>query len=457
VADPSPAPAPVASLAAARDWPRTTRVLPWLAAALIAMLFLVPIDSVTLAVPLPFDARPDRVLLVLAFVTWLLALAVRGSDQPAGDRHRYGGVELAIFAFVGLAVLSVALHAPALEALQEASGAVKRLVLLASYVAFYLFIVANVRPSEVPAFVGLVIALAAVTAAGILVEYATGFNVFFWAAGAFAPPGTSVASDAGIVAPGGRPDITGPARHGLAACALLAMALPLAIAGSAFAPGRRQRILSTLAALVLLVGSVATIRRSGVVLPFVASSALILFGGRRLAPVAVGFVALVVALPVLAPGVLDELVAQFSGNNVAAQRSVGGRTSDYAAVWPDIRHGALLGRGFGTYDAARYRFLDNQFLGLAIGMGFVGLTAFLAMLLGAAGSALRLGLRRQGASSWLGLAVFGSILSFLVANALFDALAFPHAPYGFFLLAALTASARRRVVSASSSPTKAAA
>jgi hypothetical protein len=76
-------------------------------------------------------------------------------------------------------------------------------------------------------------------------------------------------------------------------------------------------------------------------------------------------------------------------------------------------------------------------------MGFVGFAAFVAMLLSAAGVALRLGLRRQGFPSWLGLAVFGSMLSFLVANALFDALAFPHAPYGFFLLAALAAIAAR--------------
>lgn len=434
------------------DWPHTGRLLPWLAAAMVAMLFLVPIDSVTLPVPLPFDARPDRVLLVVAFGLWALVLAVRGPQRGRGGTHRYGGLEVAIFVFVGLAVLSVAFNGTTLAALGESAGAVKRLVLLVSYAAFYVFVVANVRASEVPAFVRLIVGLAAITAAGTIVEAATNFNVFFWTASVLSPPGSTVASGAAILAPGGRPDITGPARHGLADCTLLAMVVPLAVVGSRIGRGRAERLLFGAAGLLILVGSVATIRRSGVVLPFVASSAVIFLGGRRMLPVAGAFAAGVVIVAIAAPGAVAEVSAQFSGSNVAAQQSIGGRTSDYEAVWPDIRHRALLGRGFGTYEAGRYRFLDNQYLGLAIGMGFIGLAAFLAMVLGAAGVALRAGLRRQGLLSWVALAAFGSMLAFALANGLFDALAFPHAPYGFFTLAALAVVCRRGLQDAAGRP-----
>jgi hypothetical protein len=428
---------------AERDWPRTGRVLPWLAAALIAMLFLVPIDSVTLPGGLPFDARPDRVLLVVAFLTWALVLAVGAPGRRAGEAHRYGTFEVLLLVFVGLAIMSVALRLDALHAVGEASGAAKRLVLLTTYVAFYLFIVANVRTTEVPAFVRLVVGLATLTAIGTIVELGTQYNVFYEAAAALAPPGTVVAPHADLVAPGGRPDITGPARHGLADCTLLAMVLPLAVVGSRWAPGRRERLLYGLAALIIFVGSVATVRRSGVILPFVASSAVVLLGGRRMVPVAAVFVVLLLALPLAAPDTIQALAAQFSAADAAAQRSIGGRTADYAAVWPDVRHGALLGRGFGTYEAARYRFLDNQYLGLLIGTGFIGAAAFVAMVLAAGGIALRVGLSSWGPTAWVGLATFGAILAFLLANALFDALAFPHAPYGFFLLAAFAVIARR--------------
>src|ERR687898_45148 len=76
------------------DWPRTTRILPWLAVAAIVTVVLVPIDSMILPVPLPFDARPDRLLLVACFGLWALIIAVRAPAAPPGTAYRYGTVEV---------------------------------------------------------------------------------------------------------------------------------------------------------------------------------------------------------------------------------------------------------------------------------------------------------------------------------------------------------------------------
>jgi cell division protein FtsW (lipid II flippase) len=174
----------------------------------------------------------------------------------------------------------------------------------------------------------------------------------------------------------------------------------------------------------------------------IACAAAFAAGGRRMLPAALVALALLGSLPLVAPGVVHSVREQFSASNLSAQESIAGRTDDYPAVVPDLRHGALLGRGFGSYAAKRYRFIDNQYLVQAIETGGIGLLLYLGLILTALGRALRLARRSQGTRRWLGAAGVGGVLAFLVANALFDALAFPHAPYAFLLLVALLGVAR---------------
>jgi O-antigen ligase len=435
---------PVArSRAASGDWPRTTRILPWLAALLVVMIYTVPIDSVALGIPLPFDPRPDRFLLLGCFVAWLLVLAVEEPVRGARVAYRVGVFDTLLVLFAIAAVASVALNLPVLEKLDEANTAAKQLILLLSYVAFYVFVAGVLRPSEVRGFVRLVVALGALAALLTVVEFLTRENLFYLLAKELAPPGTQVPADAGVIVAGGRPDVTGPGRHGLAVSAMLAMTLPFALAGAAFADARRARLFFGVAGVIILAGCLATVRRSGVVLPFVAVSVLLALGGRRMVPAVALTVAVLALVPVLAPGAFHELALQFSGANVQTQRSIEGRTSDYSAVLPDLRAHALIGRGYGSYIARRYRFLDNQYILLTIETGFVGLVLYLATVIAAAVRAVRLGLSRRRPAAWIGLAGAGSILAYLVANVLFDALAFPQAPYVFLLVVALVSVVRQ--------------
>ena len=426
------------------DWPRTTRILPWLAAAIVAMIYTVPIDSVALGIPLPFDPRPDRFLLLGCFVAWLVVLAVEAPVRGPRIAYRCGAFDALLILFVVAAIASVALDLTVLEKLGEASTASKQLILLLSYVAFYVFVAGTLRPSEVPAFVRLVVGLGALAAFLTIIEFLTRENLFYLVAKELAPPGTQVPAGAGVLVAGGRPDVTGPGRHGLAISAMLAMTLPFALAGAAFAGARRSRVLFGIAAVVILAGCLATVRRSGVVLPFVAVSVLLVLGGRRMVPAVAITLAVLALVPVLAPGAFRELAAQFSGANVATQRSIEGRTADYSAVVPDIRAHALTGRGYGSYIARRYRFLDNQYILLTIETGFVGVALYLATVIAAAVRAIRLGVSRVRPAAWIGLAGAGAILAYLVANVLFDALAFPQAPYAFLLVTALVGVARRQ-------------
>jgi hypothetical protein len=72
----------------AGDWPRTTRVLPWMLAAFIAVLWVVPFNSIGLTVSLPIDLHFDRLVLPIIAGTWLLTIAVGGERGAAAACHR---------------------------------------------------------------------------------------------------------------------------------------------------------------------------------------------------------------------------------------------------------------------------------------------------------------------------------------------------------------------------------
>lgn len=425
-----------------RDWPHTSRVLPWLAALTFVAVTVVPIDSVALPIPLPFDARPDRLLLIASFGMWALIVAVRAPSPQTRLRYRFGTSEVILALFLCAAILSVSFNASELGPLNEAQGAFKKLVLLVSYIGFYVFAVSTIRGSEVPALVRLVVALGTIAALGTIFELITGVNLFFAAASRLSPPGSSVSPATELIR-GGRPDVTGPARHGLAITCELAMILPLAVAGAVHEEGRGRRWLFRIAAVILLLGCITTLRRSGVILPFLATSAVILAGGRRMLPLAAMFVVVALAVPLVAPGVGKDVASQFSSSNATTQGSTQGRTQDYPAVIPDLRVRTLLGRGFGTFDPHRYRVLDNQLILSAVETGVIGLATYLALILSTAVIGLRTAWQRAGPASWLGLAMVGSALAFLAANAFFDALSFPQAPYTFLMLLALANVARQ--------------
>ena len=59
------------------------------------------------------------------------------------------------------------------------------------------------------------------------------------------------------------------------------------------------------------------------------------------------------------------------------------RLSDYEAIGPEVLNHPALGRGWQTYDPERYRVLDNEYLSILIGNGWLGVGAFVLFLIAA--------------------------------------------------------------------------
>jgi O-antigen ligase len=84
--------------------------------------------------------------------------------------------------------------------------------------------------------------------------------------------------------------------------------------------------------------------------------------------------------------------------------------------------------------------LDNQWLGLALELGFFGVVGW-ALLLFRSGSRLgRASRRRAGPDGWLPTGLAASIVGFGVGMFTFDAFAFTQVSFVFWILLALGAS-----------------
>jgi O-Antigen ligase len=415
------------------DWPRTWRSMPWAIAAFLTMIFLLPVDSISIPFSLPVDSKLDRIALGGLVALWLVVALAGGRFAP---RPRHSALDAAVVLFLVVAVASVVINMTTLARLDELELAIKKLGLLLAFAAFFQITVTSIRPGEVQAFCKLIVGLGCITAVGTIIEYRSGMNIFFDFAGAVVPPPLTVGS--GPTDPEfGRAAVTGPTMHGLEVATMLSLALPAAIIGMLQARKGTSRIVWGAATAIIFSGAVATDRKSAAIVPLAMILILVLYRPRamlRLAPLGVALLALV---PIMSPGALGSIRGQLQPNRVSTDNSTTGRTSDYRAVAPDLNTKPAFGRGYGSYDPHTYRVLDNQYLGLAIESGFIGVAAFLILLvttIGVAHRPIRSGDPVRGPPA---LAAASAAWGLGVAAALFDLLGYPQVPYLFFFLAGL--------------------
>jgi O-antigen ligase len=431
-----------AELPGSDEWPHTRRPLPWALAAFIAMLFLVPFDSINLPLHLPVNGTLDRPVLIAIAMLWLASLAlVSGAARP---RLKLGRVHFAALAFLAACLLSVAVNGQGLANMGEVSLTVKKLALLVSYIVFFFIAASVLRPREVPRFAALMVALGVVVAVGTIVEYRFHYNVFYSLWGAVLPVTTPIELD--TVDSIGRLTVYGPTLQPLELAAMLAMVLPFAILGAIDAPTRRRRALYVIAVGLLLAGGVATARKTSLVVPAVVIVLLMAYRPRDVLRT-VGRLCLVLIAIVhfTSPGALGSVIEQLEPGHVNGALTTTDRTARYDAVTPDVLRHPLLGRGYESYDPQKYRILDNQYLDLLITVGAVGTLLYLAIfaaMISAARPLIRDPAKRDPRRASLALAAMVTVISAAIGSALFDVLSFPHVPYLLFFVAAMILALR---------------
>ena len=163
---------------------------------------------------------------------------------------------------------------------------------------------------------------------------------------------------------------------------------------------------------------------------------------------AISIVPLFIAVHLISPGQIGSVVSELLPGHINTVSTTTVRTARYDAVRPDIMSHLWLGRGFQSYDPMKYRVLDNEYLGLLIGVGILGTLVYVAIF----GSMLRVAhpmvRAPDPARARFALPAIAGIIVVLVSNALFDVLSFPHVSYLFFFLAAMLVAIRARSVDA---------
>jgi hypothetical protein len=431
------------------DWPHTTRVMPWLLAGFVVMLFTIPFDAISLPINLPLDSKLDRIYIIPLALLWVCSVAI--VTGPARPRIRLTRVHLAAFAFFGVCCLSLALNREALINLGELQLGLKKLALLATYLLFFAIAASTVRPREVPRYVTLMIVLAVIAAVGGILEYRLKINPFYQWPAKVLP--VAIPSDMFTRDSIGRISVYGPAGQPLELATILGMMLPFALLRAIETPEKRRRMLYMLAAGLMVAGAMATVRKTSFIAPSVGVAVLIAYRPRvvmrKLLPLAL---ILGVVVHFSSPGAFGSVLNQLNPTAFNSVLTTKDRTSDYDAVRPDVMSHVLFGRGFQTYDGHKYRILDNEYLALAIGVGFVGLATYL-FIFGAAFTAAHPTIRGPDPRrASLALACAGAIAVMAVVTLLFDNLSFPHVPYLFFFIAALVVVLRERSPAAGTAP-----
>src|SRR4051794_1136987 len=439
-----PAPARGGEEPSGDDWPHTSRALPWMLAAFVAMLWLTPFDNVQLSFSTPIDMKLDRIVLPFIVAVWALAFAAGPKLAP---RLRLTPIHVALGLFLACAFLSVVLDARALNHTLELDLPLKKLPLLISYLSIFVIMASAVRRSEVRAFMTYSLVLAVICAVGIIWQYRFNQNLFATWTARLLPPGFVYEGSfdpSAAVDSLGRRGITGPAQVSLEAVSMLAMALPIAVVGVLGAKRRKEQVLYAIAICLLTAAMFATVRKSAMLAPVSVIATLAYFRRRELLSLAPLGLVVAVVVSLLSPGAVHETIAQFVEPNSANVATTRDRVSDYDAIRPDVWTHLLFGRGYGSYDHDTYRVLDSEVLDRLVENGVVGLLAFLLIGVSVVAVAWRTIASRDGPYAGLALIGAAAAVCFLVVSALFDVLAYPHVTYIFLYIAGLTAVVVRR-------------
>ncbi|HEY2054178.1 MAG TPA: O-antigen ligase family protein [Solirubrobacterales bacterium] len=428
--------APPAEVAPGGNWPHTTRILPWMVAGFICLLWLTPFNDIQLNSSLPVDLKLDRLVLPIIVLAWLLAFALGGRGGP---RWKFTPIHAALAVFAAAAGLSVVLNAGYLDQTLEFGLALKKLALLGAYLSFFLVIASVVRKGEIRPFMNLILGLAVIVAVGTLWEFNFHYNVFYGLTQKLLPGGfTFTASGIDGVDEIGRRLVVGPTEHGLEVVAMLSMALPIALVRLMETRRWRERFLYGLIICLIFGAALATYRKSAILAPIAACLVLAYFRRRELLRLAPLGLVLLVAIPILSPNALGSVIEQLHPNKLGVS-TVSDRVSDYDAIRPDVLSNPAFGRGFGSYNHTSYRILDNELLTRLVESGIVGVLAFILIIVTIVGVAAPIIRSRDPSRAPPALAIAAAAVPFLVLSGLFDEMSFPHAPYVLLTLAGLLA------------------
>ena len=228
----------------------------------------------------------------------------------------------------------------------------------------------------------------------------------------------------------------GTTQHPIEFGVVMATVVPLAVHYAAYAKERRTKALWWAAVMVLAVGCLVSVARSGVVAIGVAIPVLALAWGWRwrLSGAVYGLSFLSVMWAVV-PGLVGTIRSLFQG--MGNDPSVRGRRERVPLVIEQLRENGPLGLGPGTHTPEEYFLLDNAYYGTLMDLGWPGVFTLLLMFGTGMAAALIAKRGQDSETKHLAQAILAGLAVLPVVMATFSALSFPtYAGTTFLLLGA---------------------
>lgn len=424
-------------------WHQTILRWPAVISLLVSIMLFVPIGRYSIPVELPFGIELYRVAVALVLAGWAAALLV---DPSVRLRRSPFQTPLLIImcATLGSLAVNVGRVAPL------GSAVLKSVTFLLSFVLVHYFLISVVRSKRtVETLTKFLVVGTAVVAAFSILEQRVHFNVFDHV-GTVLPflvfNGPVEADRAGLIR------AVGSSSHPIELGVVLAMALPLGLA-LVFGAGRRWWIPTT----VLAIGVMSAVSRTPMLVLAAAGLVLVWLQPRdvrRLLPL---LVPMVIVVKLAVPGSIATLKNAFfpQGGLVAEQSAyyreadpllAGGRIRQLGPMLNEAGRTPVLGQGFATRQTGftnplrNAPILDNQWLGLLLELGIIGVVGWAALFVGSARRLGRASRRRAGPDGWLAAGLAASIVGFGVAMFTFDGFAFIQASFLFWILMSLSGS-----------------
>ena len=357
--------------------------------AFVSIVMFIPIRRYALPIPLPFALEPYRFIIVVMLVAITVALLI---DPTFRWRPIRFGWPIGIF-YLGL-FISIALNGPVLAEQGLMGGSLGALVNLSLMVSV-LFIVRQLLRTEriVMAMLMLISFSGAVVGLFAMIEKVTHVNVFL-RLNTFLP--LVLLRDEGTAFRAGGARAFGSSQHPIALAVMLCMLLPIAIYLAKYAGWPRnpinRKIVFFVVVLLTLLGVLAAISRTAVVVMAVMFVVTLVFRPRLAGLLAAVAVPLLVAGSFILPKVVDTLVGSFlnvdtliASQYTSAGMTGAGRLADLDPALAEAAANPFFGTGLGSrivigVDHNAF-ILDNQVLGSLLETGAVGVIGLAALML----------------------------------------------------------------------------
>jgi len=396
---------------------------------LLVMLF-VPIRKYSLSGGAGFQLEPYRAVAGVILVLWVAALLI---DQRVRIRPTKFEPQILTIVFVTLA--SIVANVNRIYALGVQTIVLKGITFFLALILIVYFIASAIRTREELDFVvKVLVAGGAILSFFALIEFNTGFNVFDHLNRVFPLLRNEYSGFHDIEVRGGKARVYGSSQHPIAYGAMLTMLVPLAV----YLARRTRTKLWWAAAVLLVLGSLATISRTGIVMIIVI---LVMYARtfpgfvKRLWPL---LVPAILVIHFALPGSLGTLWGSFfpKGGIVAQQEqgtgaSGSGRLTHIGPGLSQAMQTPLFGQGYSTRvvdetsSLQNAPILDNQWLGTLLETGLLGMAAWIWLFVSFTRRMMRRAREDIAApDAWLYAALGSAIASFAFGMAFYDAFSF---------------------------------